>query len=255
MWREIVRQLPHEDTLYLADQAHVPYGSRPLPQVREFSEGITRFLLGLGAKVIVIACNTASAAALHDLRRTFPGVPFVGMEPAVKPAAEQTQTGKVGVLATPATFQGELFASVVERFASDVTVIQQALPNLVAQIEAGDLDGPETREILHTQLRPLLEAGVDTLVLACTHYPLIIPALNDIVGPDVNVIDPSPAIARQAKRLLDQHDLNSSSGRAGRVTYYSSGDPQALAEMAMWLIEEPGEALQAVWKDDRLIEQ
>jgi glutamate racemase len=253
--RQMRTLLPYEDMLFFADQAHVPYGSRTLAQVHQFAQGITQFLIQQDAKLIVVACNTASAAALHQLRVTFPTIPFVGMEPAVKPAAETTRSRVVGVLATPATFQGELFASVVERFASDVTVIRQTLPNLVAHIEAGDLDGPETRGILHTQLRPLLDAGVDTLVLACTHYPLIIPALNDIVGPDVNVIDPSPAIARQAKRLLDQHDLNSSSGRASRVTYYSSGEPQALAEMAMWLIKEPGEALQAVWKDDRLIEQ
>ena len=134
--RAIHQQHPGEHLIYLADQAHVPYGPRTLEQVRSFSEAITRYLLSLGAKLIVVACNTASAAALHYLRRTFPEVPFVGMEPAVKPAAENTASGVVGVLATPATFQGELYASVVERFANHVEVLQHTCPGLVTQIEA-----------------------------------------------------------------------------------------------------------------------
>ncbi|PJH74707.1 MAG: glutamate racemase, partial [Anaerolineae bacterium CG_4_9_14_0_8_um_filter_58_9] len=146
--RAIRQELPHENVLYFADQGHVPYGPRPLEEVRAFSEEITRFLLSLGAKLIVVACNTASAAALHHLRQTFPDIPFVGMEPAVKPAAEHTQTGVVGVLATPATFQGALYASVVERFANGVTLLQDTCPGLVAQIEAGNLDTPATRAIL-----------------------------------------------------------------------------------------------------------
>ena len=125
VWREIVRQFPNEWTLYIADQAHVPYGSRRLAEVRELSEGTTRFLLAQGARVIVIACNTASAAALHYLRCTFPQVPFVGMEPAVKPAVERTCTGVVGVIATQATFQGELFASLLERYSGDIRVIHR----------------------------------------------------------------------------------------------------------------------------------
>ena len=134
--------------VYLADQAHVPYGLRSLEEVRSFSKEITRFLIHEGAEVIVVACNSASAAALHDLRRSFPETPFVGMEPAVKPAAEHTRSGVVGVLATPATFQGELYASVVERFAQGVRLMTDTCPGLVAQIEAGQIDTPETRRIL-----------------------------------------------------------------------------------------------------------
>lgn len=135
--REMRRQMPAENILYFADQAHVPYGPRPMEEVRAFSEGITRFLLGEGADLIVVACNTASAAALKQLREAFPEVPFVGMEPAVKPAAEASRSRVVGVLATPATFQGELYASVVERFAQGVRLINQTVPGLVEQIEAG----------------------------------------------------------------------------------------------------------------------
>ncbi len=152
--RAIRQELPNEFVLYFGDQDHVPYGPRPLEEVRWFSEAITRFLLDLGAKLIVVACNTASAAALQFLRQTFPDISFVGMEPAVKPAAENTLTGVVGVLATPATFQGALYASVVERFASNVILIQNTCPGLVQLIERGTLDGSETRTIIKSALRP-----------------------------------------------------------------------------------------------------
>jgi len=145
--RAIRVQLPFHPTVYLADQAHVPYGARTKEEVRAFAVEITRFLLSQGAQVIVVACNAASAAALHDLRVVFPDVPFVGMEPAVKPAATTTHSGVIGVLATPVTFQGELYASVVERFAKGVTVLQDTCPGLVKQIENGHLDSPDTRAI------------------------------------------------------------------------------------------------------------
>ena len=173
--RHVRAQLPAADLLYLADTAHVPYGPRSLAEVRGFSAAITRFLRARGADVIVVACNTASAAALKPLRAAFPDVPFVGMEPAVKPAAEQTRSGVVGVLATPATFQGELFNSVVERFAQGVRVIPQVCPGLVEQIEAGALNTPATEQMLRGWVEPLLAQGIDALVLGCTHYPFVIP--------------------------------------------------------------------------------
>jgi len=250
--RQIRRQLPDEDVVFFADQAHVPYGPRPLEQVRAFSVAIARFLLEMEAKVIVVACNTASAAALHHLREVIPQVPFVGMEPAIKPAAETTRTRRVGVLATPATFQGELFASVVERFASGVRVFQQTLPGLVERIETGDLDSPKTREILQKAITPLLEQDVDTLVLACTHYPFVIPQISAIAGPDVRVIDPAPAIARQAQRVLEEKGLSAPPGRGGKVTYISSGDAGRLAAMAARLIHVSGEARQATWEGETI---
>ena len=245
--RGIRNLLPGEDVLFFADQGHVPYGPRPLDEVRRFSIGITRFLIDQGAKLIVVACNTASAAALKELRAAFPATPFVGMEPAVKPAAEQTLTRTVGVLATPATFQGELFASVVERFAQGVRVIPQTLPGLVERIEAGDLGGPATQRILRDAVRPLMAQGADTLVLACTHYPLVIPAITEIAGPRVQVIDPSPAIARQTARLLDERGLRATQDRQGQVTFLTSGDPARLRGMALMLIGEVGKARQVTW--------
>ena len=203
--------MPNESVSYIADQQHVPYGPRPLAQVRAFSEAISRFLLAHGSRLVVVACNSASAAALVHLRDTFPRAPFVGMEPAVKPAAESTLTGVVGVLATPATFQGALFASVVERFAAGVEGRRSTCPGLVEQIELGDLDGPRTRTILENALHPMLEQNIDTVVLACTHFPFVIPLIEDIVGPNVRVIDPAPAVARQTLRLLQDRGLQAGS--------------------------------------------
>ncbi len=199
--RHLLTALPGAPIVYIADTANVPYGPRPMAEVRALSHAITRFLIDCGATEIVVACNTASAAALKSLREAHPEVPFVGMEPAVKPAAEHTHSGVVGVLATPTTFQGELFASVVERFARDVRVIRHTCPGLVEQIEAGRLDTPDTEAMLRGWVEPMLEAGIDALVLGCTHYPFVIPLLERICGPGVRVIDPAPAVARQTTRL------------------------------------------------------
>ena len=230
--------LPAQDLLYFGDQAHVPYGPRLLEEVRAFSEEITRFLLRRGAKLIVVACNTASAAALQHLRLTFPHIPFVGMEPAVKPAAETSRTHRVGVLATPATFQGALYASVVERFASGTTIFQDTLPGLVNEIEAGRLAGAETRRILEKALRPMLAEQIDTVVLGCTHYPFVIPLIQEIVGPLVQVIDPAPAIARQTRRLLEQHGWLAQSETAGSLRFVTSGPARPFAKILPRLLGE-----------------
>ena len=153
--REIMALLPTQPIIYLADQAHAPYGQRPLTEIRALSEGIARFLLAEGAGVIVIACNTASAAALHGLREQFPAVPFVGMEPAVKPAVEHTRSGHVGVIATAATFQGELFASLLDRYAGRVAIHTQICPELVPLVEAGELNSPAPAVAVHGYLAPL----------------------------------------------------------------------------------------------------
>lgn len=248
--RAIRRELPAETLLYLGDQAHVPYGSRPRDQIREFAFGITRFLLDREAKLIVVACNTASAVALHDLRLAFPEVPFVGMEPAVKPAAETTHTGKVGVLATPTTFAGELYASVVERFAKDVQIFQSTCPGLVEQIELGDLTGPQTRQILEEALQPMLAEGIDTVVMGCTHYPFVIPLIETITGPDVRTIDPAPAIARQTRRLLAERGLLSPEGESGKQRFFTSGNLMAFQELLPILLDETGPATGVAWLND-----
>ncbi|MEW6028750.1 MAG: glutamate racemase [Chloroflexota bacterium] len=249
--RAMRAQMPAEEVIYFGDQGHVPYGPRPMEQIQGFSEGITRFLLARGAKLIVVACNTASAAALQYLRKTFPDVPFVGMEPAVKPAAEHTHSGKVGVLATPATFQGALYASVVERFANGVELLQSTCPGLVQQIEQGNLDGSETRRILEDALLPMLDKGIDTVVLGCTHYPFVIPLIQRIVGESVRVIDPAPSVARQAGRLLEANGMKNPNEAHGRVQFYTSGDAGALASLLPTLLGESGEVKRVGWKSDR----
>jgi glutamate racemase len=246
--------MPGEPVIYFADQGHVPYGPRSLEQVRDFSEAITRLLLDLGAKQIVVACNTASAAALHYLREQFPNISFVGMEPAVKPAAEHTQSGLVGVLATPATFQGALYASVLERFANGVQVFQNTCPGLVGQIEKGDLNGDETRAILENALRPMLDRGIDTVVLGCTHYPFVIPLIEQIVGESVRVIDPAPAVAKQAKRLLDANESRSLAEDRAPVRFYTSGDALSFTSVLPKLLGENGPVEQILWLDDQHVE-
>lgn len=250
--REIRLQLPRENLVFLGDQAHVPYGPRSLQQVRDFSETITQFLLDQGAKLIVVACNAASAAALYHLRNTFPTIPFVGMEPAVKPAAEQTESGVVGVLATPATFQGELYASVVERFANGVTVMQDPCPGLVGQIEKGELNTVTTRKILESALTPMLEKGIDRVVMGCTHYPFVIPLIQEIVGPQVQVIDPAPAVARQVGRVLKDRGLLNTADTQGRGRYLTSGDPEKLSELLRTLIGEQSPVDLVIWQDGDL---
>jgi glutamate racemase len=206
VWREIDALLPHADLLYVADQAHCPYGPRSTKEIRSLAKEITAFLIHQGADVVVVACNTASAAALRHLRDRFP-VPIVGMEPAVKPAVEHTHTGHVGVIATPVTFQGMLFASLLER-----------------QVEAGLLEGPETMALLHDYIDPLVEQGIDTLVLGCTHYPFLRQSIARIVGPDVEIIDPAPAVARQTARVLARACPDAPRARQGRRTLYTTGD-------------------------------
>lgn len=198
---EARRLLPGADLVYVADRARAPYGERSLDEVRSFAEEITRTLVAAGARIVVLACNTASAAALHSLRRDHPDISFVGMEPAVKPAVEATRSGVIGVLATPATFQGELFASVVDRFAGAAQVIPMACPGLADRVEAGLVDGPETEGLVRTYVDPLLAQGVDTLVLACTHYPFLVPVIRRVAGPATTVLDPTGAVARQVARV------------------------------------------------------
>ena len=250
VWREIARQLPHEDTIYFADQIHIPYGPRSLQQIRSFSEGITRFLLERGCKIIVVACNAASAAALKHLRVTFPDVPFVGMEPAVKPAAETTHTGVVGVLATPATFQGELFASVVERFANGVQLVKEVCPGLVQQVEAGRLNTPDTLEMLDRFLQPIRDAGADTIVLGCTHYPFVIEAIRQL-APGVNVIDPAPAVARQVDRVLHERGLCGNENRSGQQRFVTSGDLDRFQDIVRMLVNVETPAQRAQWSADQ----
>jgi len=224
--KHLQEELPGCNYIFFGDQAHVPYGTRQMKEIRSFSEDITKFLIEKDCKIIVIACNTASAASLSYLREKFPEIIFVGMEPAIKPAAEKTQTKKVGVLATPATFQGQLYNSVVEKFAQGVEIFKDTCPGLVSQIEKGDLSSKETRAILEKALLPMIEKNIDTVVLGCTHYPFVIPLIKEIVGEKVNVIDPTSAIVHQVLRLLIEHQLFDEAilDKHGKINIFTSGN-------------------------------
>ena len=252
--RAIREQIPCHPVLYIADQAHVPYGAHTQDEVREYSVGITRYLLGQGARIVVVACNSASAAALHYLRNVFPDIPFVGMEPAVKPAAAQTRTGVVGVLATPVTFQGEMYASVVDRFAKGITVLQDVCPGLVGQIEAGRLTAPETRAILESALRPMIANGVDTVVMGCTHYPFVIPLIQEIAGPQVQVIDPAPAVARQTARMIEASGLMAQGCTdAAPTQFFTTGNSSHLIEMLPMLLGKAHDVQYLQWENGILL--
>ena len=255
--RPIQETFPNEHLLYFADQAHVPYGSRSLAEIRHFSEEITRFLLDQGAKIIVVACNTASAAALNSLRETFTQAAFVGMEPAVKPAALETRSGKVGVLATENTFSSLRYAQLMSRFAQDVEVIENPCRGLVSLIEAGDIASADTEALLRRVLVPMLGVGVDTLVLGCTHYPFVRPLIERIVkesdtGTPVIIIDPAPAVARQAGRVLAKLQLLAPVGKSGTVRLYTSARSHSLVDLSEQLLGNGLTVEEVVWRDVRL---
>ncbi len=217
IYRETRQVLPGHDVIYIADQGYGMYGERSLAEVRQRSETVARFLIDRGATTIVVACNSASAAALHSLRTRFPDVTFVGMEPAVKPAAGLSRTGKIGVLATDATFQGELFASVVGRHAVDHEVIAKTCPGLAAAIEAGD---PATDGLIEQYVGDVVDQGADVVVLACTHYSLVTDRIATVAG-TATVVDPAPAVARQVRRVVDGPVRSS----GGSVAFLTTADP------------------------------
>ncbi|MCK9201283.1 MAG: glutamate racemase [Gallionella sp.] len=198
-----IRQtLPDERLIYVADSGHVPYGDKPPEYIEQRSLALTRFLVEQGADAIVIACNTATAAAAPTLRSRF-DIPIVGMEPAVKPAAAATKSGVVGVLATIGTLESARFAALLERYGEEVEIVTQGCPGLVEQVERGDLAGPETRTLVERYTAPLLARGADTLILGCTHYPFLAPLIREVVGPEVILIDTGEAVARQLQRRIE----------------------------------------------------
>lgn len=232
---EVRAVLPHHDLAYLADSACCPYGPRTQAFVRARALAIGRWLLARGARMLVVACNTASSAALEALRAELP-VPVVGMEPGVKPAVAATRVGRIGVLATAGTLEGARFEALVRRFSQACTLVMQPCPGLVERVEAGDLDGPEVRALVQRYVAPLIAVGVDTLVLGCTHYPFLKPLIAAVAGPAVAIIDTGPAVARQVLRVAGQHAIEPGSGQ---VTCWTTGSA-AVVQPVLWrLLGEP----------------
>jgi len=220
--RHLHARLPHEHLLYVADSAYIPYGDKPASLVRERSFFIADRLIGMGAKLLVVACNTATAAAIHDLRARY-SLPIVGMEPGVKPGVTHSRSRCVGILATAGTLRSSKFASLMERYGAGAEVILQPCPGLVEQIESGALMTSATHRMLERFLAPLLEKGVDTVVLGCTHYPFVQPLIEQIVGEHIQVIDTGPAVARHVERLLGDHAIANRENQ-GSVRFFTSGD-------------------------------
>ncbi|MDD1014412.1 glutamate racemase [Pseudomonas rubra] len=224
---EIQRLLPNESLLYVGDCGHIPYGEKSPEFIRQRCRVVAEFFREQGAKAMVLACNTATVAAVADLREHYRQWPLVGMEPAVKPAAAATRSGVVGVLATTGTLQSAKFAALLDRFASDVQVVTQPCPGLVECIEAGDLSSPVVRELLQGYVKPLLDAGCDTLILGCTHYPFLKPLLAQMIPESVAIIDTGAAVARQLQRLLGERQLLAA--RPARETqFWTSASPEHL---------------------------
>ena len=204
--KEIHQLLPHENLIYVGDSAHAPYGNRTANYVRERSKAIADFLLDQGVKAIVIACNTATAEAATQLRETM-DVPVIGLEPAIKPAAKLSKSGVIGVLATQRTIDSERLLGLTERYAQNKKVLAQACPGLVEQVEACKLNHPETKKLLNQYILPLLEQGADALILGCTHYPFLLPAIRKITGDDIKILETGKPVAEQLKRILIQNSL------------------------------------------------
>jgi glutamate racemase len=222
--REIRRELPHEDLLYVADSGYAPYGDQSIEAIESRAVAITEILLARGAKAIVVACNTATGAAARVLRTRYP-VPVIAMEPAVKPAIQRTRSGVVGVLATRRTLASHNFKQLLARLGDGPEILLQACPGLVERVEAGDLDGEGTRALLAAYVEPLLARGADTLVLGCTHYPHLGPLIGELAGPETAVLDSGLAVARQVYRRLAEAGLLAPSGRVGGERFWTSGHP------------------------------
>lgn len=222
VFREIRKALPGEKYIYFSDNAWCPYGDKTAEFIISRCRKITEMMLGKGCDAIVIACNTATAAAIATLRESY-DIPFIGMEPAVKPAALGTETGVIGVLATAGTLKASKYLDTRDRFTGGVTVVEHVGQGFVELVESGELTGPHAEETVEKSLRPLLDAGADTIVLGCTHYPFLLPVLQKAAGSGVRFIDPAPAVARRLVNVLDEKQIPHSGEIPAGVELLSSG--------------------------------
>jgi glutamate racemase len=225
--REIRRELPAEDLLYVADSAYAPYGDQSDAVIEERSLAIAQFLLRHSAKAVVVACNTATSVAVEILRTRLT-LPIVAIEPALKPAALTTRSGVVGVLATKHTLAGAKFAKLVETHAGTARVVTQPCSGWVEQVEKGELNGSATRAIVERDVAPVVAQGADVLVLGCTHYPFLTPVIRDVVGPTITIIDPAAAVARELRRRLETAKLPAPADCTGTERFWTSGSPEAV---------------------------
>ncbi len=229
IWKAIHQKLPNEATIYLADSKNAPYGDKSKEDIIALSEKNTEFLLNKNAKIIVVACNTATTNAISHLRQKYK-VPFIGIEPAIKPAALNSNTKTIGVLATKGTINSQLFHQAVLNF-PNVKIIEQIGFGLVKLIENGQINHPETKQLLTEYLQPMIQQNIDFLVLGCSHYPYLIPIIQSIIPPHIKVIDSGEAVANQTHRVLENHNLKCESKLASNPIFYTNTNPQVLKEL------------------------
>lgn len=230
IWKEVVKLLPNETTIYLADSKNAPYGEKSSEEIIALSVKNTEFLLSKGCKLIIVACNTATTNAIDYLRKNYT-IPFIGIEPAIKPAALLSKTGAIGILATKGTLSSKLFEKTTKEYTKNITTIEQDGEGLVPLIEQGKLNSPEINQLLTTYLKPMLKFNIDHLVLGCTHYPYLIPQIKKIIGENVTIIDSGEAVARQTKAILEKHNLLSTSTNKSRHQFYSNAETKVLKEI------------------------
>jgi glutamate racemase len=234
--KELRDQLPNHSYIYVADTANCPYGPKGESEIIRLSKSITEFLINQGCSLIVVACNTATAAAIDFLRANY-SIPFVGMEPAVKPAALATKTKSIGVLATAGTFNGRLYRETTAKYASGIKVVYQIGEGLVELVEQGKSNSQEAKHLLNTYIKPMLEEDIDHLVLGCTHYPFFISVLKEILPPNITIINPAPAVAKQSVKVWSQlNDENFNHNSLSKepipfAHFYSSGEIDTLTNL------------------------
>ena len=232
--KHLTRQLPHEHFIYFADSAHAPYGNKSATEIQQRCFAVADILIAKGVKALVVACNTATAAAISAMRQHY-SLPIIGMEPAVKPAAAASKNGIIGVLATTGTLQSAQFAALLEHYGQGVQVVTQACVGLVERIEQGLLGTPETQALLQQYCQPLMAAEADTVVLGCTHYPFVRKAIQNIVGPDVTLIDTGAAVAKRLQQVLEQQLMLNAATEAGDYVFLTSGEKETeLVMQQLW---------------------
>lgn len=229
IWKEIIKVLPTENTIYLSDSKNAPYGEKSKEKIIELCIKNTDFLLSQQCKLIVVACNTATTNAISFLRKSY-SIPFIGIEPAIKPASIKTATGVVGILATKGTLNSELFAKTSSSLDRNIKIVEQIGTGLVELIETGKIGSEEMQTLLRRYINPLLEANADCLVLGCTHYPYLIPQIRKIVGPDFPIIDSGEAVARQTKSILNKHRLSNNSTSIGEHQFFINTNKKVLKQ-------------------------
>ena len=230
IWKEVIQILPFENSIYLSDSRNAPYGEKPVEEIIALSKKNTEKLIAMGCKIVVVACNTATTNAIQILRDTYP-IPIIGIEPAIKPAALKSKTKSIGILATKGTLSSKLFHKTSEIYSENIKITEVVGNGLVALIEQGKQNSEEVRTLLRKLLQPMLDAEIDYLVLGCSHYPYLLSVLTELLPPQVTIIDSGEAVARQTKKVLEDHELRTANKEVSKHTLFSNADPAVLGNL------------------------